>query len=155
MVDFAGWEMPLLYRGIAAEHQQTRTSGSLFDVSHMGRLYITGADAAPFLNKILTRNVANVRIGQIRYSLVCNEAGGVLDDVVVGKDAKHWLIICNASNREKIVKHLVSHIQNLDVMIDDRTQATAMVALQGPKVIDEISDEYAFLFRVLGMAPAM
>ncbi len=143
MVDFAGWEMPLLYRGIAAEHQQTRTSGSLFDVSHMGRLFITGKDALPFLNKILTRNVANLRTGQIRYSLVCNEAGGVLDDIVVGKDAKHWLIICNASNRDKIVKHLAAHSEGFDVKIDDRTEATAMVAIQGPRVIDEISSVLA------------
>jgi aminomethyltransferase len=140
MVDFAGWEMPLLYRGITAEHVQTRDSGSLFDVSHMGRLYITGNDTVPFLNKVLTRNVAAQRVGQIRYSLVCNEAGGALDDVVVGKDAKNWLIICNASNREKIVKHLSAVREGgFDVSIDDRTESTAMVALQGPKVLDELA----------------
>jgi aminomethyltransferase len=139
MVDFAGWEMPLLYRGITAEHQQTRSSGSLFDVSHMGRLYITGGDAVTFLNKVLTRNVSAQRVGQVRYSLVCNEAGGALDDVVVGKDAKHWLIICNASNREKIVGHLLAvAASGFDVKIDDRTESTAMVALQGPKVMDEL-----------------
>jgi aminomethyltransferase len=145
MVDFAGWEMPLLYRGITAEHVQTRTSGSLFDVSHMGRLYITGKDAVPFLDKVLTRNVSAQRMGQIRYSLVCNQAGGVLDDVVVGKDAKHWLIICNASNREKIVRHLSSVAESgFEVTVEDRTESTAMVAIQGPKVIDELSS-------VLGM----
>src|SRR3989454_12472653 len=105
MVDFAGWEMPLMYRGIVDEHQQTRKSGSIFDVSHMGRLYFTGKDAQSFLNRILTRNVADQRIGQSRYSLICNEAGGVLDDVIVSKDQKDWLLVCNASNREKLLKH--------------------------------------------------
>src|SRR5271168_1370756 len=106
MVDYAGWEMPILYRGIVEEHQQTRTSGSLFDVSHMGRVHITGPDAVAFLDKVLTRNVSQQRVGQSRYSLVCNPAGGVHDDVIVSKHPKHWLIVCNASNRDKIVKHL-------------------------------------------------
>jgi aminomethyltransferase len=142
LVDFAGWEMPLLYRGIVQEHLQTRGSGSLFDVSHMGRLHITGNDAVNFLNKVLTRNVAQQRVGQSRYSLVCNEAGGVLDDIIVSKDAKHWLIVCNASNREKIVKHLhnVRDQNKFSVQIADQTESTAMVALQGPKVLDELNN---------------
>src|SRR5271156_6500516 len=83
MVDFAGWEMPLLYRGIVEEHLQTRASGSVFDVSHMGRIHFSGKDAVTLLNKALTRNVAQMRMGQSRYSLVCNAAGGVLDDVII------------------------------------------------------------------------
>jgi aminomethyltransferase len=142
MVDFAGWEMPILYKGITQEHEQTRKSGGLFDVSHMGRIHISGADAVTFLNKIVTRNVAEQRVGQSRYSLVCNEAGGVLDDVIVSKDAKHWLIVCNASNREKIVKHLTDTRDRspMDVDIVDQTESTAMVAIQGPKVIAILSD---------------
>lgn len=141
LVDFAGWEMPLFYRGIIPEHVQTRTSASLFDVSHMGRLHITGEQAVPFLNKVLTRNVAQQRVGQSRYSLVCNEAGGVLDDVIVSKDAKHWLIVCNASNRAKIVKHLQNvRDSGFDVQIADQTESTAMIAAQGPKVLDEMSN---------------
>src|SRR5437763_14005743 len=88
MVDFAGWEMPILYRGIVDEHEQTRRSGSLFDVSHMGRLHFSGKDVVPFLNKVLTRNVSEQRTGQSRYSLVCNDAGGVMDDVIISKDSK-------------------------------------------------------------------
>jgi aminomethyltransferase len=150
MVDFAGWEMPLLYRGITAEHLQTRNRGSLFDVSHMGRLYISGADAVRFLDKVLTRNVSAQRVGQIRYSLVCNQAGGILDDVVVGKDAKNWLVICNASNRDKIVKHLSSVAETgFDVKIDDRTESTAMVAVQGPEVLDELSSVLGVELRSL------
>src|SRR5579864_2002504 len=77
LVDFAGWEMPIMYRGIVEEHEQTRRSGSIFDVSHMGRLQFSGADATAFLDRVLTRNVAGQKIGQSRYSLVCNEAGCV------------------------------------------------------------------------------
>src|SRR5207248_138734 len=105
MVEFAGWEMPIVYRSIIDEHEQTRRSGSIFDVSHMGRLYFSGKEAATFLNKVLTRNVADQKVGQSRYSLVCNEAGGVLDDIIISRDAKNWLMVCNASNREKLVKY--------------------------------------------------
>lgn len=142
MVDFAGWEMPLLYRGIVEEHLQTRTGGSLFDVSHMGRIHFSGKDSMVLLNKALTRNLAEMRIGQSRYSLVCNGAGGVLDDVIVSKDAKHWLVVCNAANRRKILKHVqqVRDEGGLEVRIADQTESTAMVAVQGPKVIGVVSD---------------
>jgi aminomethyltransferase len=142
MVDFAGWEMPLLYRGIVEEHLQTRASGSLFDVSHMGRIHILGADAIPLLDRVLTRNVAQQRVGQSRYSLVCNSAGGILDDVIVSKDAKHWLIVCNASNRAKIFKHLndTQSSGGFDAQIEDQTESTAMVAVQGPAVVRLVSE---------------
>jgi aminomethyltransferase len=142
MVDFAGWEMPLLYRGITEEHLQTRSSGSLFDVSHMGRIHITGAGAVALLDKILTRNVSQQRVGQSRYSLVCNSAGGVLDDVIVSKHASHWLVVCNASNREKIVNHFTATRDSgkFDAQIADQTEATAMVAVQGPAVIELMSE---------------
>jgi aminomethyltransferase len=141
LVDFAGWEMPLLYRGIVEEHEQTRRSGSLFDVSHMGRLHFTGKEAQAFLSRVVTRNIADQKVGQSRYSLVCNEAGGVLDDVIVSRDTKNWLMVCNASNREKLVKHFneVRQTSGLDFDMSDQTESTAMVALQGPKVIERVA----------------
>jgi aminomethyltransferase len=142
MVDFAGWDMPILYRSIVDEHNQTRNSGSLFDVSHMGRLSFTGKDAQTFLNKVLTRNVADQRVGQSRYSLVCNEAGGVLDDIIVSRDNKNWMMVVNAGNREKIVNHFTEQRKKLGLDFDmaDNTQSTAMVAIQGPKVIDRLAE---------------
>lgn len=143
LVDFAGWEMPILYRSIVDEHEQTRKSGSVFDVSHMGRLYFTGKDATRFLDHVLTRNVAQQKVGQSRYSLVCNAAGGVMDDVIVSRDQRHWLVVCNASNREKLVRYFAAARQEqggFDVQVDDRTETTAMVAVQGPKVIDKLSE---------------
>jgi aminomethyltransferase len=142
MVDFAGWDMPILYRSIVDEHNQTRNSGSLFDVSHMGRLSFTGKEAQTFLNKVLTRNVADQRVGQSRYSLVCNEAGGVLDDIIVSRDNKNWMLVVNAGNREKIVNHFTEQRKKLGLDFDmaDNTQSTAMVAIQGPKVIDRLAE---------------
>jgi aminomethyltransferase len=141
MVEYAGWEMPILYRGITEEHQHTRTSGSIFDVSHMGRLSFSGPQAQALLDRVVTRKIDDQKVGQSRYSLVCNEAGGVLDDVIVSREARSWLVVCNASNRERIVKHFndVRREKDFDVDIVDQTAATAMVALQGPKVIEKLA----------------
>src|SRR5438132_2941699 len=141
LVDFAGWEMPLLYRSIVDEHEQTRRSGSIFDVSHMGRLSFSGRDAQTFLNRVLTRNVSDQAVGQSRYSLVCNESGGILDDIIISRDAKNWILVCNASNREKIVNHFNEQRQTsgLDFDMTDNTESTAMVAIQGQKVIERMA----------------
>ena len=151
LVDFAGWEMPLVYRGIVEEHAHTRASGSIFDVSHMGRLYFKGKDAQAFLSKVVTRNVADQKVGQSRYSLVTGESGGVMDDVIVSRDAKHWLVVCNASNREKLVKHFndVRRSTGMDLDIADQTEASAMVAIQGPRVIDRLSEELPIDLRAM------
>ena len=143
LVDFAGWEMPLLYRGIVEEHEQTRRSGSIFDVSHMGRLSFNGKDAQRFLDYLVTRKLDDQAVGQSRYSLVCNETGGVLDDVIVSRDAKNWIMVCNASNREKLWQHFgeVRKAKGFDVDMADNTEATAMIALQGPKVIERLAKD--------------
>jgi aminomethyltransferase len=142
LVDFVGWEMPLVYRGIVEEHVHTRTAASIFDVSHMGRLHFKGPDAQAFLSKVVTRSLADQKVGQSRYSLVCNESGGVMDDVIVSRDVKHWLVVCNASNREKLVGHFneVRRRTGMDFDMADQTESTAMVAVQGPRVIDRLSE---------------
>jgi aminomethyltransferase len=142
MVDFAGWDMPIMYRSILDEHHHTRNSGSIFDVSHMGRLYFSGKDAETFLNVIFTRDVTQQKVGQCRYGLLCNAAGGVIDDVIVSRDKKQWLMVVNASNREKVIQHIhqVRKERDLDFDLNDQTEATAMIALQGPKVIEKISE---------------
>lgn len=141
LVDFAGWEMPLLYKSIAEEHHQCRNSGAIFDVSHMGRLFFSGRDAERLLERVLTRRVADMKVGQSRYSLICNERGGVMDDVIVSRDARQWLMVCNASNREKVHRHLIAvrRQHDMDCDVVDQTGSTAMVALQGPKVIDRVA----------------
>ncbi|MEX0655863.1 MAG: glycine cleavage system aminomethyltransferase GcvT [Phycisphaeraceae bacterium] len=137
-VDFAGWEMPIMYRSIRDEHQQVRTAGGLFDVSHMGRLKISGRHARRFLEHVLTRRITDMQEGRCRYSLVCNEQGGVLDDILVYRFSDHWLLVVNASNREKLLQHFQANLGEFTVKIDDQTESTAMVAVQGPKVMDVI-----------------
>lgn len=142
MVDFVGWDMPIRYSGIQEEHHQVRTSGGLFDVSHMGRVKMSGRHARKFLERVCTRKIHDMAAGQCRYSLVCNENGGVRDDVIVYRmDDDEFLVVVNASNREKLMKHFeqVKAAGDFSMKIDDQTTSTAMVALQGPKVIPMIA----------------
>jgi len=146
-VDFAGWEMPIFYAsatggpaGIIEEHRHVRASGGLFDVSHMGRVMVTGRHARRFLERLCTRRITDMSPGQCRYSLVCNARGGVRDDVIVYKiDDDDYLVVINASNREKLLGHFEEIKGELVVNIEDRTMKTAMVALQGPRVMDLVS----------------
>lgn len=140
-VNFAGWEMPIRYGSIVEEHHRVRTSGGLFDVSHMGRLKITGKDATRLLDRVTTRPIASMEQGQCRYCIVTNDAGGARDDVIVSRfDEDDYLVVVNASNREKIVAHLhdVGARENLRFDLKDQTLDTAMIAVQGPKVMDFI-----------------
>lgn len=144
MVDFAGWEMPLFYKGtgLTEEHHQTRKSGGIFDVSHMGRLKFTGRQAGKLLDRVTSRRVRDMQPGQCRYGLMCNAKGGIHDDVIVYRmDDDEFMVVVNASNREKIVKHIeaVKEAEKFVCSMEDVTLKTAMVAVQGPKVIDFIS----------------
>jgi aminomethyltransferase len=137
LVEFAGWWMPLRYRGIIEEHNHTRNACSMFDVSHMGRLRVRGADAEAFLQRICTRNLAGTAPGQSRYSHICREDGGILDDVIVSRyDADDWLVVCNGVNREKIMGWFARHADSRKVTVADQTLETAMLALQGPLTRD-------------------
>ncbi|MGQ9649389.1 MAG: glycine cleavage system aminomethyltransferase GcvT [Phycisphaerae bacterium] len=139
MVDFAGWEMPLLFTSIIEEHRHTRSSASVFDVSHMGRIELTGPDAEPVLERICTRRVGKAVVGQSLYSHICREDGGILDDVIVSRFDDHWLVVCNASNRDRIVAWLRQHASGGDLDIKDRTEETMMIAIQGPLAIELVS----------------
>lgn len=143
MVEFAGWSMPIQYGSIIEEHHQTRNAIGMFDVSHMGRLYFEGPQVDQFLDRLTTRRIAGVEPGKIRYSLMTNAEGGILDDVLVyhlphlstsESDSSYHMMVVNASNREKIVAWLKSN-QSLapQVKLVDRTEETAMIAVQGPQ----------------------
>jgi aminomethyltransferase len=151
MVEYAGWEMPLLYRGIIQEHLHTREQASLFDISHMGRIRFGGRDAMALLDRTVTRRIADQAVGVSRYSLVCNDAGGVMDDVIVSRDKADWLVVCNAANRLKLLAHFnaVAKSGGMEVSIDDQTERTAMLALQGPVAIDRLADVLPFDLRAM------
>lgn len=135
MVDFAGWDMPVQYASIAQEHNAVRTDAGLFDIAHMGRLFFEGPDAGRFLDHLLTCDVAGLEVGQVRYGLVTNENGGILDDVLVYRFPSRYLLVVNASNRLKILEWIAYHDAGFELKLTDETQSTAMVALQGPKSV--------------------
>jgi aminomethyltransferase len=142
MVDFAGWSMPVQYTSIVAEHMATRNAATLFDISHMGRLRFDGPGAAAFLDSLVTRRVADQKLGQIRYALVTNDSGGILDDVLVYHLAdvggnSYWLMVVNASNRAKIVDFVEPRVaEALAVTMADVTFDWSMIAVQGPRAIE-------------------
>ncbi len=141
MVEFAGWEMPIKYTSIIEEHNQVRNAGGMFDVSHMGRLEIRGLHAKRLLEHTCTRIIGSMQLGQCRYSFMCNDSGGVRDDVIVMRlDDDEFMVVCNGVNREKIIEHLetVKANREFKVSITDKTFKTAMVAAQGPKIMDLI-----------------
>lgn len=143
MVDFAGWSMPVQYESIVAEHEAVRRAVGLFDISHMGRLAFTGSGSCAFLDSLLTRRVADMRPGQIRYSLVTNASGGILDDVLLYRldhPAAEFLLVVNASNRQKILDWIRQHLPDRGVICRDETFATAMIAVQGPAARKLVAD---------------
>jgi aminomethyltransferase len=148
MVDFAGWAMPVQYTSIIEEHTAIRSAVGLADISHMGRLRFEGPGAAVFLAELLTRRVADMELNQVRYSLVTNDAGGILDDVLVGYyhnsyGQPFFLLVVNASNRAKIVDWVAAHLPKEraerpghEVIWADVSRLWAMIAVQGPRSID-------------------
>ncbi|MCZ6837135.1 MAG: glycine cleavage system aminomethyltransferase GcvT [Planctomycetota bacterium] len=143
LVDYTGWEMPLHYGSIIDEHHQVRKAGGLFDVSHMGRFRFKGKDARAFLDRVCTRQIWGMSDGQIRYSMVCNHEGGVKDDVLVYRIGEtEYLMVCNAANRMKLIEHFneVKDEAGFVFKFEDETEATAMIAIQGPKVMELMSN---------------
>jgi aminomethyltransferase len=136
IVDFAGWDMPIQYTTIIDEHQAVRTAAGLFDISHMGRLSFGGPDSLPLIQQVYTNNAATLKEGQVRYGLVCNEQGGIRDDVLVYRWPYGYAMVVNASNRSKIVDWLSHHKGSRNVDIRDQTRETCMVAVQGPLAME-------------------
>ena len=134
LVDFAGWEMPVQYRGIQEEHLGTRAGAGIFDVSHMGRLYVSGPDAAGFLDGLLPCAVEGLTPGRMAYTVLCNHEGGALDDLAVyrlGED--RFLLVVNAARAESDLAWILQRQPSPSLRVEDRTGRQAMVAVQGPK----------------------
>ncbi len=136
MVDFAGWDMPVQYAGgIVAEHNAVRSACGLFDLSHMGRVYLRGQDAFALAQRCMTRDLSRLRPGEAAYGLLCDTKGGILDDVIAYLLSEaEVLFVFNASNRQKDVDWFQEQRDqaNLLAAIDDRTFETALIGLQGP-----------------------
>lgn len=136
LVDFAGWEMPVQYAGIKAEHEAVRKDVGLFDVSHMGEAVFRGPGAEEGVQRLVTRDVSRLAVGQAGYAAVCYEDGGTVDDVLVYRRAGDFLIVVNASNREKDLEHFRTYTRDLDVEIADESDDWALLALQGPRAAE-------------------
>lgn len=143
MVPFAGWEMPLMYSSIAEEHMAVREAAGLFDVSHMGELIVEGKDAEDFLQHVTSNDLAKLKVFDAQYSTVLNERGGVKDDVFVYRlEEQKYMVVTNAVNVEKIFNWFKQHARG-KVKIEDITDRTVMLALQGPRaeeVLQQLTD---------------
>ena len=140
MVPFAGWEMPVQYTGILNEHLAVRRAAGLFDVSHMGEARVSGPDAAGFLDYVATNNIANLKDGCARYTILCYENGGCVDDIIIYREAEDSFFIClNASNAQKDIEWMLGNKGDFQCEIEDVSAQYAQLALQGPQAIKILS----------------
>ncbi|MCA9618452.1 MAG: glycine cleavage system aminomethyltransferase GcvT [Myxococcales bacterium] len=136
MVPFAGWDMPVQYQGIKPEHQAVRTAAGLFDVSHMGEMILEGDGAGALVQRLITNDASKLVDGQALYTCACNAQGTILDDLIVYRLAPaRWLVVCNASNRDKMVGHFRAAASEDGVSLRDASDDYALIALQGPKAL--------------------
>ena len=143
MVPFAGFEMPVQYKtGVVEEHMAVRTKAGMFDISHMGEITFKGKDSLEALNYLLTNDYADIADGQARYSPMCNEKGGVVDDVIVYKKGDgDFLMVVNAANKDKDYDWITSHLagKDFDVRVKDISDQVAQIAVQGPEAMRIVS----------------
>jgi aminomethyltransferase len=142
-IEFGGWDMPVQYGPILDEVRCVREKVGLFDLSHMGRVRVTGPERVAFLDRVVTNHVAKIPRGSIRYALLCKEDGNPIDDLLVYRDEDEVLLVVNAANHDVDMAWLAEHARGFDVTIDDLTAELAMIALQGPAsraVLERVCD---------------
>ena len=141
MVAFAGYEMPIQYEGIVAEHRAVRGRAGLFDLSHMGEFFFKGHGAGATLDRLVSSDIAGLAVGQARYGLLTNERGTIVDDVIVYRISEgDFMVVVNAANMAKDRAHVLAHLGE-DVAFDDRSYGTALVAIQGPRAVDILASQ--------------
>lgn len=144
LIDFGGWELPVEYSGIIPEHEAVRNAAGLFDVSHMGEVIVSGEDAEKYIQKMVTNDISGMESGQIFYSPMCYPNGGVVDDLLIYKyERDKYLLVVNASNTQKDVEWLQSHLFG-KTEIKDVSSEYALLALQGPvaqKILQKITEK--------------
>ncbi len=139
IVPFAGWEMPVQYTGIVDEHHAVRTAAGLFDVSHMGELRLSGEYSSHVVDYLVTNDAKKLLDGQAMYTCACNERGTILDDLIVYRRTQDdWLVVCNASNREKMSAHFARAAKD-HCTYEDQSDSTALIALQGPRAFEVLA----------------
>jgi aminomethyltransferase len=136
LVEFGGWSMPVQYTSIVEEHRAVRERAGLFDIGHMGRLTFDGPEVLNWLERVTTNRVSRLNDLQIQYSLVPNERGGVIDDILVYRQPFAYLVVCNASNRGAVKAQFERYREGAIGNFVDRTVDTAMIAIQGPRALE-------------------
>ena len=141
IVPFAGYEMPIQYEGIVAEHRAVRSAAGLFDLSHMGEFVFKGRGAGALVDRLVSSDIAGLDVGQARYGLLTNESGTIVDDVIVYRTADiEYLMVVNAANIAKDRAHVLAHLTN-DVAFDDRSLDMALIAIQGPRAAEILASK--------------
>jgi len=131
--DFGGWQMPLKYSSELAEHHAVRKAAGLFDLSHMGEVWVTGPDAAAFLDYALAGKLSAVAVGKAKYSLICDADGGIIDDLISYRRADDkFLVVPNAGNAAVVARELLNRAADFDVAVEDASAETSLIAVQGP-----------------------
>ncbi|MFJ8073256.1 glycine cleavage system aminomethyltransferase GcvT [Streptomyces sp. NPDC096176] len=134
MTDFAGWDMPLRYGSERDEHIAVRTKAGLFDLSHMGEITVTGPQAADLLNYALVGNIGTVGVGRARYTMICQEDGGIVDDLIVYRlQEQEYMVVANAGNAQIVLDALTGRAAGFDATVRDDRDAYALIAVQGPE----------------------
>ena len=136
IIEFAGWDLPVQFSSIVEEHLRVRNDVGLFDVSHLGRIEVSGELAQKFLQRLITNDINQQEVGQIVYSLLCQDDGGIIDDILVYRLPKYYLVIVNAVNTEKVYQLFLLYGQLENVFISNLTGFTAMISIQGPKAVN-------------------
>lgn len=132
--DFGGWQMPLKYSSELAEHHAVRKSAGLFDLSHMGEVWVTGPDAGAFLDYALVGKISAMAIGKAKYSLICNEDGGIIDDLITYRRGEQkFLVVPNAGNAKVVAAAMAERAADFEVTVQDASADTSLIAVQGPK----------------------
>ena len=139
MVNFGGFAMPVYYTGIAEEHQAVRTHAGLFDVSHMGQVIIKGENAQQYLQKIVVSDITSLSPGNAQYTVMCNENGGIIDDLLVYCYSDYYMLVVNAGNLEKILEWLIKN-NGVKAHIEDKSNQMSLLAVQGPNSRKIVSD---------------
>lgn len=142
IVDFHGWDMPIQYTNIIEEHTAVRKQVGLFDLSHMGRIWVSGPDRKAYVDRLLTIDIPKMAPGRCRYTFLLTERGTVIDDLLVYEDSAtdRSFLVVNASNREKNLEWMRTHAKEFQVRIDDVTMDLALVAVQGPKSVEAVKE---------------
>lgn len=134
--DFGGWDMPLKYGSELAEHKAVRATAGLFDLSHMGEVWVEGPQAATFLNSALAGNMAVMKVGKAKYSVICAEDGGIIDDLITYRRGEEkFLVVPNAGNAPVVAAALAERAKGFDVVVTDASDETSLVAVQGPAAV--------------------